>query len=256
MNNKVLVFSIALEGYEHLFRSCIQTHMDYCKLHQYEYVLVNQAPRRLCPSEAAWLKIPLMKAALEGGYEWVAFLDADCDVRSHTPRFSQYLNSLDKDKSIFMAPGLSGRLNSGVIFARRQSSSLAFLDTILMDVDDKVPPEDHAPYENGHIIHHGKNNPAIYMLEHQLWNNNSKLNRESYIQHYSGGPLRRWYRENRAPVERQSYFESLLQKVARKFSIERFSAKPQAIPASQSIDELMPYYQKKYPAFGRVLLNV
>jgi galactosyl transferase GMA12/MNN10 family len=242
VDSKVLVFSIALEGYEHLFRSCIETQAAYCKRHQYEYVVISEAPRRLHPTEAAWLKVPLMKSALAGGYEWVAFIDADCDIRAGMPDFVQSLDSLDASKSIFMAPGFSGRINSGVIFAKRSPAALAYFDTVITHADDAVPPEDKAPYENGHMIHFGKNNPAIYLLDHNLWNNNSELEDEIYIQHYSGGNLRSWYMENRAST--QDRINLTLSKFMKKVK-----GKTNSPPASQSIAELMPFYQTHYPAF-------
>lgn len=255
VNNKTLVFSIALEGYERLFKSCIKTHMEYCRVQQYEYVLINHAPRRLDPAEAAWLKVPLMKAALEGGYEWVAFIDADCDIRTHMPCFTKYLSQVGEGKSIFMAPGFSGRINSGVIFVKRGSSSLAFFDTVIAHANDKVPRQDKAPYENGHMIHFGKNNPVIHMLDHKLWNNNSELDDESYIQHYSGGKLRSWYMNNRAPSKHPFSPSLIVSKIVRKFTKNTTKNQTNTMLISESIDELIPFYKKHYPSFRRAMVN-
>ena len=49
MENKVLVFSIALEGYDDLFGRCIETQKQYCDKHQYNYILVKESPRKLNP---------------------------------------------------------------------------------------------------------------------------------------------------------------------------------------------------------------
>jgi hypothetical protein len=246
MRNKSLVFSIALEGYERLFKGCIDTHLQYCKMHEYKYLLINRSPRKLKAAEAAWLKVPLIKAALEGGYEWVAFIDADCDIRTSMPPFTEYLDSRYHDKSIFMAPGSSGRINSGVIFIKGEVASLNLLNKVLKHANEKVPQQDQTAYENGHIIHFGKNDASVQLLEHNLWNNNSALNQDSFVQHYSGGPLRKWYMENRVPAPDK--WLSLRNKVVRRIQKQinsRGSAKQKSI--SESIDELMPYYQNYYP---------
>ena len=259
MSKRVLVFSIALEGYERLFESCIDSQRQYCQRHGYHYVLIDHAPRRLQPVEAAWLKVSLLRSALCAGFTWVAFIDADCDVRSGMPGFPEYLDRVGRDKSIFFAPGYTGRINSGVAFARNTSAAVGFFQAVLCHADQSVPREDYALYENGHMIFFGKNNPDVYLLEHELWNNNSKLDQESYIQHYSGGNLRTWYMNNRAPVEfrstPQGQIRNFMKKVPRKVRnvTNRLLRREPSMLAS--IDELMPYYEKEYPAFSSKLPN-
>lgn len=254
MNNRVLVFSIALVGYDRLFESCIETQRQYCRNCSYQYVLVDHAPRRLRPIEAAWLKIPLIISALKAGYEWVAFIDADCDVRNNMPCFPEYFDSLELEKSIFLSPGFSGRVNSGVIFIKNSAASVEFFQSVINHADQDVPQEDRTDYENGHIIFFGKNSPDVYLLEHNLWNNNSKLDDESYIQHYSGGMLRQWFLNNRAPSEFQSKTKGQIHKViktvARKFRNLTISSPDQEPSISASINELMPFYERKFPAFS------
>ncbi len=113
---KVLVFSIALEGYLQLFKSCLDSQREYCKRYGIEFLLIEEAPRKLQPFEAAWLKIFLLRSALKGDYEWIAFLDADCEVRNHAPFFVSEFTEKYKGKSLFMSHGFSERINSGVIF--------------------------------------------------------------------------------------------------------------------------------------------
>jgi len=256
-NNSTLVFSIALKGYENLFKPCIKSHLHYCNLHKYKYIVIESSPRELCAAEAAWLKIPLAKAALEGGYKWVAFIDADCEIRTHMPPFPKYLDSLSKsEKSIFISTGFSGRLNSGVLFLKNSPQSLEFLDLIFSNCDHEIPSEDRAKtrYENGHVIYFGKNNPYVYVLDHNVWNNNSKLDENSFIQHYSGGRLRNWYMENRAPSEYiQNYIASdspsnqrlFLNRVFRKIT-KVINLNKNSKLIYDSLNELLPYYQKKY----------
>jgi len=252
MHSKALVFSIALEGFEQTFGDCIDTQIEYCRRYHFEYVLIKRSPYRLFPDEAAWMKVPLIRAALTGNCEWVAFLDADCEIRPHTPGFPEYLSALSESKSIFMAHGFSGRINSGVIFARNTPATLSFFDAILSNVNLEIPvPEDRAPYENGHFIYFGKNNPSIHLLEHHMWNNNSRIDDQSYIQHYVRGPMREWYMANRVLHKKMSgknflitAYNNFMKQLGKQ---SQRPDKPTLI--SESINELMPYYRKKYSAF-------
>jgi hypothetical protein len=250
-SKKVLVFSIALEGFEHTFSDCIRSHMQYCKKNGYKYLLIKKSPYRLQPHEAAWLKVPLMLASLSAGSEWCFFLDADCEVRPHAPDFTTYLDKIAPEHSIFMAPGFSGRINSGVIFGKNEANTLEFLSTILAHADSEVPdPEDVAPYENGHFIFWGKKNPSLYLLEHSLWNNNSNIDPDSYIQHYSRGKIRDLYLESQA--SRKNNLERLLESVSTLFySTKRMEKRPLMtetdVIISESMQQLLAFYVKEYP---------
>lgn len=262
MQNKSLVFSIALGGYKDLFKKCIKTHKRYCNSCGYEYVLVDRAPRPLSSTEASWLKVALLCSSLKSDYDWVAFLDADCEVRKGTPCFSEYLDTLKENKSIFFAPGYSGRINAGVIFAKSNTKSVKFFERVIESADEEVPKEDKAPYENGHIISHGKSSPIVHTVDHHLWNNNSEISKKSYIQHYSQGELRKWFMENYAPpefrkackVEKKIFMlrrkaKRTIRHLVRSFSDTiKFFIFSSSI--SDSLDELAPYYEKRYSAFS------
>jgi hypothetical protein len=262
VEDKGIVISIALRGYKKVFRECIDTQKSYCNRCGFQYVLIDEAPRHVSAAEAAWLKIALLCSALKSDYDWVAFLDADCEVRKETPCFSKYLGSVTGDKSIFVAPGFSGRINSGVIFARSNTESIGFFEQVINSADQEVPEDDKAPYENGHMIYHGSRCSSVYLLDHHLWNNNSEIDEESYIQHYSGGKLREWFMKNRAPrelrvgnagdgskVEVVDGVKQLFHRVADKASY-LYSTYFSARNISDSIDELMSFYEEKYPVFS------
>lgn len=241
--NDVLVFSIALEGYSGLFRSCIKSQREYCARSNFDYVLIDKTPRTLLPTEAAWLKLFLLRSALESDYKWIGFIDADCEVRIHAPSFVQELEKSNSGKSIFMAHGFSGRINSGVIFMKNSKESLEYLEKVIQNGDDPVTKEDKALYENGHMIHYGKNNPNVQIIESAEWNNNISINKQSYIQHYSGGKLRMKYMEAH-PVSKYKY---LIMKKIRKMSFS-FSSK-KATTSMNDINSLLPFYHKAYPMF-------
>lgn len=244
VKKETLVFSIALEGYSKLFESCIQTQRNYCSRWGFTYLLVDEAPRRLLPAEAAWLKLFLLKAALDNEYKWIAFIDADCEIRDHTPSFIEEMAKFQDHKSIFMGSGFSGRINSGVIFMKNSAEALGFLEKVIKNGDEGVPDEDKALYENGHIIHYGKGNPHVQIIDSQKWNNNTSFDKTSYIQHYSGRKLRGLILDQRSTPKKKSLFNRMSGKIKTKF---RFKKKT---PTMQRISSLLPFYLKKYNAFG------
>ncbi|MBF9237485.1 DUF273 domain-containing protein [Hymenobacter sp. BT683] len=191
--NRTLVLSIALGGYDLVFRNCIKSQQDYCDRLGYEYRLITDSHYKLTASVSSWLKIVLIIKALKSGYDTIFFIDADCLVRPHTPGIEQIVADTE---SIYVAQGYSGRINAGVIIVKNTPQSLAFFQNILDKCEIKVPQDDYALYENGHMIHYGKNSPEIKIIPRLLWNNNSEIDEKSYVQHYSGGPLRAVYLNN------------------------------------------------------------
>jgi hypothetical protein len=259
VNDGVLLFSIATGGYERLFEHCILSHEAYCRRCDYAYIVVDRPPRRLRPAEAAWLKIPLIQSALAAGYQWVGFIDADCEIRSHAPCFSSHPDLSNGSKSVFLAPGRSGRLNSGLMLVRNSRASADFFQSVMSHAEQDVPDEDKAPYENGHVIFFGKNNPHIGLLRHDLWNNNSTLDDRSYIQHYSGRVLRKWYVDNLAPTDLRSR-PATRALVARRWlkqlraaAIQKLRAMGRSTAAEPSIlsvmSDLVPHYEARFQAF-------
>jgi hypothetical protein len=254
MQRNTLVFSIALGGYDRPFADCLESQAAYCRRWGYQYTVVREAPRTLRPIEAAWLKIALLRAALGHGYRWVAFLDADCEVREHAPAFVDFLSALAPTKTIFLAPGFKGRINSGVIFLRNAPSSKELLDTVIANADYPVPKEYRTAFENGHMIHFGSNHPAVHMLEHRLWNNNSEMDPSSYIQHYSGFTLRSSYLESRGirpedPRRRVSAARSVARRLGRKLRKWLPFLPRRSLHITLRMEQLQKHYENHYPVF-------
>jgi len=188
-----LVFSIAVNGYSRLFRACVASQRGWCERNGYEYWLLSQSLYRLSASDASWLKVPLLAHFLSDR-PWVGFIDADCEVRPHAPPIDV---SLSGGHALYIAPGWSGRLNAGVIFARGGEAA-ALMHELWRRCEEPVPAHCVAPYENGHVIAMLSGHKAVSRLEHSRWNNNSHLNPDSFIQHYTG-PLRRQFMATRTP---------------------------------------------------------
>lgn len=179
---ETLAFSIGINGYGWAWSSCVRSHRKYANRLSFDYACVD-LPWTVSAAEAAWLKVSLIIRVLElSRYCWVLFLDADTQVQHDCPDFR---NVVSAGRDVFMAHGHSGRLNSGVILVRSSEKSLEFFRTVLSDCENAVSNEDAAPYENGHIIKHGKANPVVGLLDSR-WNNTYQRERDDYIRHFTG----------------------------------------------------------------------
>ncbi|BAY21850.1 hypothetical protein NIES2100_16080 [Calothrix sp. NIES-2100] len=212
--SNTLILSLAIGGYQHLFRSCLDSQYAYSLKNSYDYAVVTTSPWLLTAHDAAWLKVPLLIAASQLKYEFIMFIDADCEVRL----FAQSIQSIFQEgKSLYLAPGISGRINSGVIIAKNRDEQVRYtFQKILDNADSYILPENEAPYENGHFIQYIKDCDFVGTIEHQKWNNNSKLNPNSFIQHYSGKALREHY--NNSYVNNYQKLKFKVDKYIGKFS--------------------------------------
>ena len=246
------MFTIALNGYEKTFKDCIDSQREYCNKNNYEYVVIDYSPRAMQPIEAAWIKIPLILSALKNKYQWVAFIDSDCEIREFTPPFDQYLSEKDDEKSLFISLGKSQRLNSGVMIIRNSPESVKFFEDVYGFIDSKVPDTDKTPFENGHIIYFGKNNSNIFVLDHNTWNNNSVIDDQSYIQHYSSGLLREYYFKKYGHKKPSRIITKILSLFKSKQRLQQGKAYFEGI-LSIKIKELVTAYVNKYPAYFKAL---
>ncbi len=193
MPENCLVFTVATNGYDAFYQSCIASQRRYARDHGYDFSLVRRPyfVWRYPANDSAWLKVALILSALARGYEWVLFVDADCEIRPSCPAFQ----SVEREgKSIYAADGFSGRFNSGVIIVRNTPESVSFFQQLLREAAwTGIPKEDQAPYENGHFIHFAKRYDVFQVLE-IVWNNNRDVHLDDFIRHYSAPLLRPLYR--------------------------------------------------------------
>lgn len=186
-----LIFTVGQNGYDVAYRSCISSHERYAERIGARYVAVTEPRRMPDTAISAWLKIPLMVRALRSGYDHVAFIDADAEVRSTTPDFR---DALPQEASVGMALGRSGRFNSGVMLARNGDSALAFFERVEASILEEVPDEARAnlKYENGNVIYVADQMGGVATLDPR-WNNTADPSLDDYVRHYTG-PLRSTYR--------------------------------------------------------------
>ncbi|AFU99799.1 hypothetical protein [Simiduia agarivorans] len=192
-----LVLSFVAGGYHWRYARELESQRVYAARMGYDFRLaVLPVLHRLGP-ELVWFKIHLIRAALQRGYDWVLFVDADARIQSECPPVEP---SLHKDKSIYLTRGYSGRFNSGVMLFRRTNASFEFLITLLRHRTDVVPAEDDVGWgENGHVIHFAKANPSVQALD-ERWNNNGRPLAADYIRHFSAGPMRACHKAGVIPM--------------------------------------------------------
>ena len=188
-----LVLSMALNGYQIIYKDCLQSQKDYADRFGFDYVAISRPYFTRLWMACCWLKLVLIQSALENGYPWVLFVDSDAEIRSWCPDF----RSLSKPgKSLYMANGSSGRVNSGVIIAKNEISTIKFFSQVLDHFGMKLPIEDRVTEwgENGHIIHFSKGQSFLEILPSD-WNNSLVPESQDFIRHYTG-IMRQFYRPN------------------------------------------------------------
>jgi hypothetical protein len=187
MRNKTLVLSIALNGYQWVYKKELKSHGQYAHKHDYEYQAVTRPFVSLLGVECCWLKLTLIRTALLSGYDTVLFLDADARVNPNCPPL---INIFQKNKYIYMAKGYSKRFNSGVLIARNNVQTIEWLTCVINARVNKVQKENDVGWgENGHVIELSKGINFISELD-QKWNNTFDYQLNDYIRHHNYGPMR------------------------------------------------------------------
>ena len=187
MKDNVLIFSIALNGYQWLYKECIASHKRYADGHGYTYQVVTRPYATSIGVECCWLKLTLMIEALDYGYDAVLFVDADAYIQTHTPKLSSVLLP---DKYMYLAKSYSGRYNSGVMLIKNHSDVRRLLNTIIKARHQPVLAENDVGWgENGHIIEYTQHCQFVSTLN-RSWNNTYDPELNDYIRHFSFGPLR------------------------------------------------------------------
>ncbi len=193
MRNKTLVLSIALNGYQWMYRNELASHYQYAQRHGYEHQAVTRPYISELGVECCWLKLTLMRAALLSGYDNVLFLDADTVVNSNCPRLTRVFQ---RGKYIYMAKGYSKRFNSGVLIARNSEQTITWLTRIINARFNPVEKENDVGWgENGHVIELSKGVSFIAELD-QRWNNTFNYQLNDYIRHHNCGPMRTGFTHN------------------------------------------------------------
>ncbi|PKH02999.1 hypothetical protein CXF72_08700 [Psychromonas sp. MB-3u-54] len=187
MANKTLIFSIALNGYQWLYRNCIDSQRAYAKHYGYEYLVISRPYFTSLGVECCWLKLTVLLEALKAGYDTVLFVDADAYIKTSA---HQLESLLQPDKYLYLAKSYSGRFNSGVILINNHLKIQQWLTDVISARHLTVLPEYDVGWgENGHIIEYTQNCEFVSTLDRR-WNNTYDIHLSDYIRHFSFGPLR------------------------------------------------------------------
>lgn len=187
-----LIYSVAFNGYDRLWRDCIGTHSPYAARYGYEYKLVGEGINTRLAMEVAWIKIPLILAALNKGHEWVMFIDSDAAFDPGCPPIESVAQP---GKDVYLANGHSGRPNSGVMIFRNASPAHGFVKAVMRMAGRPLPRRHDVGWgENGAVIHLASKSSAVASIDPR-WNNNHSPDLESYIYHYSAGPMRKRFQQ-------------------------------------------------------------
>lgn len=179
MRKRPVVLTIATNGLDRFYERCIHTHLTYAKRYDYRHFLISDAGCSLTPNESAWIRIPIMRILIETAP--VFYVDADAEFRLAAPP----IDSVHvPGKAVYMAYGISGRFNSGVIYLSEPYAS-SYLDEMLANYNTPIPRPDQAPYENGHFIHFAKKHSNIIHRLEDRWNNTVSEEMDDYIRHYT-----------------------------------------------------------------------
>ncbi len=186
-DHRTLVFSVAFNGYDSIWAKPLRSQKAYATSKGYDYTLLGQGVTTPLAMESAWMKIPLLIAAMDAGYDWIAFIDADAEIKERCPSLDTLAQG---DKSVFLANGFSGRPNTGVIIVRNSPSARRFLKAGLNIAGQRLPPKDRVGWgENGEVIHLARKSGCVAIIDGR-WNNNHQTELEDYIRHYTG-PMRK-----------------------------------------------------------------
>jgi hypothetical protein len=243
MKDKVLVFSIALNGYQWLYKDCIASHKRYANRHGYTYQVVTRPYATTIGVECCWLKLTLMIEALDNGYDAVLFVDADAFIQTHTPKLSTVLLP---DKYVYLAKSYSGRYNSGVMLIKNHKKVRQLLNTIITARHQPILAENDVGWgENGHIIEYTKHCQFVSTLN-RSWNNTYDPDLNDYIRHFSFGPLRTnlWLNLSHKALARLTRLFSKLHALT---EISNQSYAPQ-----DKLTKLTALVLQRYSEFGRV----
>jgi hypothetical protein len=231
---KTLLFTVATNGYDEIFKDCLDSHQAYADRQGYKYVAFTKSPPGgISGCNSSWVKVAIILRALEKGYENVFFIDGDALIRDYTPPIDTLFRD---DKFVYMSVESSGRFNAGVIIVVNDRQSIKFFQQLLLRADipnAMLPKSDRNLFENGHVINLGKNSPIVETINPK-WNYNSNtilLNPDDkeYVSHGRGT----WAQKPRSTEKPISAFQSLLLRIGQG-------------PRYFLLNRLLKFYEREY----------
>lgn len=182
---RIVLFNIATNGFAMKYGDLLDNQARYAAKFGYSVVSVRRPYRITDPALAAWLKISLMLELLKRDYDGVAYVDADCLIKTRTPDIRTIFSEGGRD--VLMTRGRSGRFNSGVMFARSTNASREFYTSVLDSLQTSIPLEyrQNLKYENGNVAYVAHGSPVVSEVGLE-WNNTFDADAHDYIRHFTG----------------------------------------------------------------------
>ena len=233
VNLPSLMFTIATNGYDEIYKDYLASHQKYADQHGYKYIAFTKSPPQgISGTNSAWLKIAIILRALRKGYKNVFFIDADALIHDYTPPIESVFRT---KKFIYMSVESSGNFNSGVIIVVNANQSINFFEKLIFRADIPnffLPKSDRCLYENGHVVNLAKNNPIVEIISPK-WNYNYNTvlpeNEKEYVLHGRNS----WHKKPRSRQKPFNLFEASLLRInqgPRYFLLKR----------------LLKYYEREY----------
>ena len=222
--NQTLMFTIATNGYDKIYKDYLNSHQNYANKYGYQYIAFTKSPPNgISGTNSAWLKVAIILSALKKGYQNVFFIDADALIRDYTPEIQSVFRV---NKYIYMSVESSGNFNSGVIIVINNFPSINFFKKLLFRADVPgflLPKSDRCLYENGHVINLAKKSPIVQIISPK-WNYNYNTilpeNEKEYVWHGRDS----WHKKPRSKEKRTSLSQALLLRInqgPRYFTLKR-----------------------------------
>jgi precorrin-6B methylase 2 len=204
---KIIVTCLVTNSYLPKWIDCIDSQKRYCNKFGFEYDLVQECPH----NNPWWYKIEHVRELLDRDYDCVILLDSDIFIRDTSPSILEIISV--NDKFIFVANGISNRINSGVIILKNHEKVRTFFDQLISDKNNKIDSKDPdfvtSFGENGHIIKHCKNSSIVQIIDSK-WNNNRSIQTDDCFRHYCSNRVKPLYKTERNDRFNQSHDNSIV----------------------------------------------
>ena len=186
-DQRCMVFTLGQDGYDRAFARAVKTQRAYSARHGYGFNCIFKSGDPSLGRENIWLKaLAFYGALLEN--EYVLYIDTDVEISENCPPLTE---AVSNENPIGLVAGHSGRVNAGVIIAKRTSTSLAFFAEWIKSLGTPLAVRHDVGWgENGHLIR--------LALKHRIglldprWNNTFRPELVDYMRHYTG-PMRSYY---------------------------------------------------------------
>jgi len=142
MNNAVIIQHVYSEtslgnAFSDMLRLCTQRHMAYARSHSMDYWSFTGGFQVGRPAESgAWAKIELMRLALNQGYEYIFWIDADAAIMDFETDLRDSVKDIDigacahnPEKSAFLKQlKIAKHINVGVMYLRNTEKTKQFIE--------------------------------------------------------------------------------------------------------------------------------